>query len=377
MRIEIDKDQLMDAIGIADSIIPSRSVNAILSNCLFNVIKDEIEIISTDNEIGIKTRIDAMADGEVSFTADGKRFYGILKELPRGVVYIDVNDSFALDIRTKAETVKGHYKLIGTSADDYPDLPAFYNKEAVELKQSELKRVIKKVMYAAATDNLKPVYNGIYLVSEDKNKITMVATDSRRLSIISEEIENPVSLDEGIIIPLKTIHELFRLLTPEGMCSFSITKNQCFFKIGDTEIMSRVIDGQFPNYKQVIPQDYEIIATVQTDKFLNSLRRAMIFTREPSNRVILHFSSERLVIEAKTPDLGEAEEEISIETDSGEEISIGINAQFLLEALREMESNTVAVGITGQMSPLTISPDNNRNYVAVIMPIKIKSADEE
>ena len=375
MRIEIDKDQLMEAIGIADSIIPSRSVNAILSNCLFNVIKDEIEIISTDNEIGIKTRVEAAADGEVSFTADGKRFYGILKELPRGVVFIDVGNSSSLDITSKA--IKGHYKLIGTSADDYPDLPPFYNQEEVEIKQSELKSLVKKVMFAAAADNLKPVYNGIYVVPDSLKKITFVATDSRRLAIITKELDVPVEIEEGIIIPLKTIHELFRLLTTDGTCSFSITKNQCFFKINDTEMMSRVIDGQFPNYKQVIPKDYQIVATVQTDRFLNSLRRAMIFTREPSNRVILHFSKEKLIIEARTPDLGEAEEEILIESNSKENISVGINAQFLLEALREMDSNTVAVGITGQMSPLTITPDNNREYISVIMPIKIKASDED
>lgn len=375
MKIEIEKDQLMEAIGIADSIIPSRSVNAILSNCLFNVIKDEIEIISTDNEIGIKTKVAAAADGEASFTADGKRFYGILKELPRGVVYIDVSNSSALDITSKA--IKGHYKLIGTSADDYPDLPVFYNKEQIEIEQGEFKTLIKKIMYAAAADNLKPVYNGIYIVPESAKKITFVATDSRRLAIITKEMEVPVDIEEGVIIPLKTIHELFRLLATEGTCRFSVTKNQCFFKINDTEMMSRVIDGQFPNYKQVIPRDYQAVVTVQTDRFLNSLRRAMIFTREPTNSVVLHFSKEKLVIEAKTPDLGEAEEEILIESNSKEKISIGVNAQFLLEALREMESNTVAVGITGQMSPMTITPDNNRGYISVIMPIKIKSSEED
>ncbi len=279
MRIEIDKDKLMDSISIADAIIPSRSVNAILSNCLFNVIKDEIEIISTDNEIGIKTRVDAEADSELSFTVEGKRFFGILKELPKGVVFIDVNDSFALDIKTKSEDIKGHYKLIGTSGDDYPELPVFYNENAVEINQNELKEMIKKVMYAAATDNLKPVYNGLYLISDSPNRLTLVATDSRRLSIISRDLNIEMDIKEGVIIPLKTVHELFRLLTANGTCRLSIKTNQCFFKIKDTEIMSRVVDGQYPNYKQVIPQEYETVVTVQTEKFLDSLRRAMIFTR--------------------------------------------------------------------------------------------------
>ncbi len=377
MNIEIDKDRLMESISIADAIIPSRSVNAILSNCLFNVIKDEIEIVSTDNEIGIKTRLDAQADGEMSFSADGKRFFSILKELPKGVINIDISESNTLDIKTKDELIKGHYKLIGSSAEDYPELPAFLQKEAVEINQGDLKQILKKVMYAAATDNLKPVYNGIYLVSDSQNRITLVATDSRRLAIISRDIENTIDLGDGIIIPLKTVNELFRLLAIDNTCTFSITSNQCFFKINHTEIMSRVIDGKFPNYKQVIPKEYEMTATVQTGKFLESLRRAMIFTREPTNKVVLHFSKDSLTIEAKTPDLGEAEEEIPIESDAKEDISIGVNAQFLLESLREMESNSIAVGITGQMSPITITPDNDKDYISIIMPIKVKSSEED
>ncbi len=375
MKIEIDKDQLMESISIADSIIPSRSVNAILANCLFNVIKNEIEIISSDNEIGIKTRVDAQADSDISFTADGKRFYGILKELPEGVVYIDVNDSFSLDMKSK--DIKGHYKLIGTSGDDYPELPSFYSDDVIEIKQDELKNMIKKVMYAAASDTLKPVYNGIFLVSDSSNKVTLVATDSRRLAIISRNLDIQVDIENGVIIPLKTINELYRLLTSDGVCRFSLKTNQCFFKIKDTEIMSRVVDGQYPNYKQVIPKEYESIVNVQTEKLLKSLRRAMVFTREPSNRIILHFNKDNLKIEAITPELGETEEDIPIESNATEDISIGINAQFLLEALKEMNSYSIEIGITGQMSPLTIIPENDRDYISVIMPIKIKTLEEE
>lgn len=374
MKIKINRDRLLKSVSIVDSLIPSRSVNAVLSNCLFNVSRDEIEIISTDNEIGIRTIVEAEADSEISFTANGKRFQALLKELSGILVEIDVNDSYIIDLKTD---IKGDFKLIGSSDQDYPKVPGFYKEGAIEIKQQELKAIIKKVIYAAATDTIKPVFNGIFFVSEAPESLTVVATDSRRLSVVTKAINSTPDLKKGIIIPLKTVAELMRLLTEDKTCYFSINENQCFFKIGSTEIVSRIVDGQFPNYKQVIPKEQEFTAVVETEKLIEAIRRAMIFTREPANKTVLTFTKNILRVEVKTPELGECKEEISIEFSSSEEISIGLNALFLMDSLREMESNSITIGITGQMNPVTIKPDNDANFVSVIMPIKIKSLDNE
>lgn len=374
MIFEADKDSLYRSIAIADSIVSSRSINTMLANCLFNITKDSIEITSTDNEIAIKTRLDTVSDGEGIFTANGKRLANILKELPRGEVVISVSDSYMVDVKTKSKEIKAHYALVGTSRDEYPEISFIFNDNVIEVDQNTLREMLRKVIHAAAMDVIKPVFNGVYLLPDTNGRLTVVATDSRRLSMISRGIENIAQMEEGVIIPLKTVHELVRLLTGSGTARFSLLENQCYFKIGDTEIVSRVVDGQFPNYKQVIPKEQHIQAVVDVKKLLESLRRAMVFTREPANKVVLHFSEHSLMLEAKTPDLGEAEEEIAIDSNAKDAISIGINAQFMMDVLKEIDSVSVKLGLTGQMSPVTLSPEDDENFLSVIMPIQIKTA---
>jgi len=373
MVIHVDKASLLKSLLVADSIISSKSINTILANCLFNISKDEIVIISTDNEIAVRTKVDAVSDTEGSFTVNGKKFSSILKELPEDELTLSINNSFQIDIKTKSGKLKGHYTLIGTTAEDYPDIPQFSYDNSIEIEQSIIKDMFKKAIYAASTDTIKPVFNGVFITSETKGNMTAVATDSRRLSIITKTIDKEIVLGEGVVVPLKTVHEIFRLLESTGTCVISVSNNQFFFKLGKTEVISRIVDGQFPNYKQVIPKDYVLEVSIDPKKFLESIRRAMIFTREPANKIVLHIKNNVLKIEAKTPELGEAEEEISVSMKNNESISIGINAQFLIDCLREIDSDSITCGITGQMSPVTIIPDNDDNYISVIMPIQIKS----
>jgi DNA polymerase-3 subunit beta len=374
MIINIDKELLLKSINIVDSVISSKNINTILSNCLFNVVKDSIEIVSTDNEIAIRTKVNCCADSIISFAANGKKFSSILKELPHDEVVLNINESFLIDITSKSKTVKGHYTLFGLGVNEFPEIPRFIDDNSIELDQNILKEMMRKVMYAASSDTIKPVFNGIYFVSDGKGNISMVATDSRRLSLITRPVHQDADVKDGIIIPLKTIHELYRLLETTGTCRFTFSNNQCFIKIANTEIISRIVDGQFPNYRQVVPKEYLFELEVETKKFLESTRRAMIFTREPANKVILNIQGDKIIIRANTPDLGEAEEEIEVKASKDEKISIGVNAQFLIDALKEMDSNYIKCGITGPMSPLTVSPSDDTNYFSIIMPIQIKSS---
>ncbi len=377
MIIRIDKESLLKTINIADSIISSKNINTILSNCLFNVSKDAIEIISTDNEIAIRTIINAKADSKITFAANGKKFSGILKELPNDELVININESHLIDITSESKSVKGHYTLFGLATNDYPEIPSFVDENSIEIEQGVLKEMIRKVMYAASGDTIKPLFNGIYIVSDLKGSISSVGTDSRRLSLITRTINQNADFGEGIIIPLKTIHEIYRLLESTGKCKFSYKNNQCFFKIGNTEIVSRIVDGQYPNYRQVVPKEYLLELEVETKRFLDSVRRAMIFTREPANKIVLNIQEGKVIIQANTPDLGEAEEEITVKSNKDEKITIGINAQFLIDSLKEMDSEYVRCGITGQMSPFTISPKDDNNYLSIIMPIQIKSSQND
>lgn len=375
MKFEAEKEQLLKSITIADSIITSKNVNTVLSNCLFNVEPDSIEIVSTDNEIGIKTRLNAKSDGKFSFTVNGKRFASILKEIPKGDVSITVENNYSVNIKNKS--LKGNFSLVGMPKGEFPDLPGFEEKNSIVVEQFTLKDIIRKVAYAAATDSIKPSFCGVYFISEEKGSLTSVATDSKRLSMLHTKINNDVKIDEGVIIPLKTIHEVSRLLSTQGKCSFSIGKNQCYFRIGDTEIVSRLIDGQFPNFKQVIPKEYKMRVSVEKIKLLETLKRVMIFTREPAYKVIINIHKDKMRIEAKTQELGEAEEEISVVSSSDDKITIGISAQYLMEAIREIDTDDIELSIMSNISPLMISPKDNRKDISVIMPIQMKSEHDD
>ncbi len=374
MLITVNKEMLLKAIGIADSVISSKNINTILSNCLFNITKNSIKITATDNEIAIKTIIDAQSDHELSFTTYGKKFINILRELPDEEISINIDESMVINLKSK--NIKGNYTLFGTDSKDYPELPEIKMDNIVEIEQAVLKEMIKKVIYAAATDSIKPVFNSLYIVSEKPGTITAIATDSRRLSMITRSIDNEAFIGEGIIIPLKTIHELNRLLSNSGTCKISFDSNQCYFKIDNTEIITRIVDGQYPNYKQIIPREYSLKSVIQTAVIHDSVKRAMIFTREPANKIIMSFNKDNLKIQANTPELGHAEEEIDIESDSSDKYIIGINAQFLLDTLKHIDSYSFICGITGQMSPLTIIPEDDKNFISVIMPIQIKTSEE-
>ena len=374
MKVNVDKESLLKSITIADSIVSSKNINAVLSNCLFNVMENQIEIISTDNEMIVKTKMEAVSEGSVSFTANGKKFSGILKELPNDEVVIDINDMMLLSIKTASKDIRGNYSLVGTTTENYPEIPAFEDKEMIEIDQNVLREIIKKVMYAASHDTLKTIFNGI-LISIENGTITSVASDSKRLSLVTKKLDAENDIAGSFIMPLKTANELLRLLGSAGRCRFSFNDRQCFFKIDNTEIMSRVIDGVFPDYKNVIPSDYSMNVVIETRKFINSVRRVMIFTKEPTNKVICKFNANLLFIEASTPDLGEAEEEIDIDNSSSDSMTIGINSQFLLDSLKEIDSFSIKCGLSGQMSPVTLFPDDDDSYISVIMPIQIKSGN--
>lgn len=374
MKIETSKDALLKSVMIADSIVSTKAVNAILMNCLFRVFSDEIEIMATDNEIGIRTKVPASADVEGAFCVSGKRFASIVRELPDGVIELTVNDRHVIDIRSQSGKVSGRYSVIGTSGETYPDVPTFGDEDCIEIDQAVFKRMLRRVMYAASTDTVKAVFNGVYMVSEQTGSIATVASDSRRLAMTSAKIGGSSAVAEGIILPLKAAREVYALLGNEGSCRAFIGKNQCFFRVGNTEVVSRVIGGQFPNYQQVIPREHLLRVTIKRDFFLESLRRAINFTVDPVNKVVLFFDAGRMRIEAKSPDFGESEEELAITSNGGEAIEIGVNAHFLIDALKEIETDVVRIGITGQKSPMTLAPDSDETYVSVIMPLTVKSA---
>ena len=371
MFFEVDKETLLKSVLISDSAVSSKNANTILGNCHFAITDNTLTVTGTDNEIAVRNKVDIVSSSAFTFTANGKKITQILKELPKGDLKIDVDESYSISIKSKE--VKGLYKLLGSSEDEYPAINIIPNESSVEFDQGTMKEMIRNVIYAAATDLVKPSFNGVFFIS-DKKSITTVASDSRRLSLCTRDLESEINLKDGIIVPLKTIQEVYKLLST-GKAVFSVSGTQCYFQVGRTEIISRLVDGQFPNFKQVIPKDYTLKAIVQNKKLAEVLRRVMVFTKDPSYKTILTFKKNSLTIEAKTPELGEANEQIDVESSSDEEITLGINAQYLMDSIKDLNSISIEVCVTGNMNPVTIIPEDDSRSLAVIMPIQLKNTD--
>ena len=370
--MKVNKDDLLKNVKIADSIVNNKNTGTILSNCLFSVENNVLKICSTNNEISIKTQIDCISDVNESFLIDGKKLSGIISAMPKGEIEL-FSDKKNI-IRIKHENVKGKYKLVSIEPDEFPVIQDFNNENSIEIEKSVLKNMIRKIQHAAALDVIKPVFNGIYF-TQNADVITAVATDSRRLSIIKEKIDSETKIENGFIVPLKTINEMLKVLDSDGLCNISIVGNQFFFKSDNIEIVSRIVDGQYPNYKSIIPKEYTNKVIIEKEKLLNSIKRAMAITREPSFKIILHFEKNNLKINVATPEIGESEEYIEIQSESDSNITIGLNGQFLVGSIKDIESKFLKIGITGEMTPLCIMEKDNNNYMSIIMPIQIKQRD--
>jgi DNA polymerase III subunit beta len=376
MNFIVDKEQLLKSVIIADSVVSSKNVNTLLNHCLFTVSKNSLQLSGTDNEIAIKNNIDVISNDSFSFTLNGKKIIQILKEFPKGEIIVDCDDSFSVTIKSKSSDLKGIYKIIGTGKEDYPEIPSISEKDAFICDQQEVKEMIRKVSYAAALDSIKPVFFGIYFISEGNGVFSMVASDSRRLSISSRKNMGNIEIKEGIIIPLKTIHELSKVLSV-GTMNFQIKGAQCFFRVGNTEIITRLVDGQFPNFRQVIPKDQSVQIYVKKSKLIETIRRVMVFSKEPSYKIIITCLKDRLTLEAKVPEIGEALETLDVESNGNEKIVIGINSQYMIDSLKEIDSENIIMGVNGSMNPVTIRPENDEMSIAVIMPIQIKAGDSD
>lgn len=371
MKFEVDRDLLLKALTTADSIITSKSANYILSLCLMYVSKGKLEIITTDKDIMLKTSIDVKSSKDFSFLINGKKFVNIIKEFPKGDVIVSVDENFSVCINSKS--LKGNYTLVGMPKGEFPEFKKIDEVIAFEIEQIELKEMIRKVVYSVANDNIKPSFCGIFFTTDENAKLTAVATDAKRLSLFSLPIDSSLKLKEGIIVPKKAIGELYRILCEEGKCVFSIGLNMCSLKIENTEIVSRLIDGQFPNYKQVIPREFSETIIIQREKFIDTIRRMMVFTKEPFYKVSFKLNNEVLIVSSESHEYGKADEELSVTTTNNSTVEFILSANYLYESLREMDEDEIEIKILTATSPIVIKPKNKKNELSVIMPIQLKN----
>ncbi len=364
MEIKISKSAFVKSLNMVGGVASARaSALPILGNILIeSKLKGEIQLVGTDLEVGISTILPADVKTEGSITIPSKKLYDIIRELPEDEIEITVAKNNAVNIRSG----KAFFKIMGLGKEDYPKFPEFDEKEAIEINQAVMKEGLALTSFAISNDETRYVLNGI-LVSIKGKQIHFVATDGRRLAFVNKELEKNQKPYE-MIIPNKAVQELQKILTWDGVVKVIPANNQVVFHFGDTLLISRMIEGKFPNYEQVIPKDEKTLSLTNREELLSAVRRASLLTSNDSPAVKLDFIKGKMLISSRAPNLGESKEELPAET-NGKELTIGFNPNYLADALKHLDIETVSLSLTDSDKPGLLK--GKEGYLYVIMPMQL------
>lgn len=362
MKIKISKENLLQGIQTVQNIVSSKATLPILSNMLLETRKDYIKLNTTDLDIGISCELPVETIEEGAITIPAKRFSDIVKELPAGDISITVKKNNQVDIEGK----KCRFKLIGLPKEEFPKFPEFKNKDAVQIDQKEFRDMVRMTQFAVSHEEARYVLNGILIEVEEKI-IRMVATDGKRLAKIEKPLISSVKTEMAVIIPIKAIQEIYRNLKDEGKVSIIKGMNQVLFDIEGVLVASRIIEGEFPNYNQVVPQPAAQKIKVNTQDLLAAIRRANLLATPDFQAIKFEVFLDKLVVSKSTPNVGESREEVAIEYNGKEQV-VGFNPQYLIDVLKNIEDEKVCLELLGPDKAGVIRMDD---YLYLALPMRI------
>ena len=368
MNLTISKEQLISGLQAVQNVVSSRTTLPILSNVLLRAQGNLLELTATDLDVTVVCGVEANIKTEGATTIPVKKLFGIVRELNNPEIEIEVDEKHMTSLRSGAS----FYKINGLSAEEFPALPKFKEDKRVTLPQEKVRGMMKKTAFAISTDESRYVLNGIFL-SLKEHKLTMVATDGRRLALVDEEVDVTEGSQGEFIVPAKAVSELNRLLQDKGEVEIRYSENQAAFNLKDekgasTLIISKLIEGNYPNYRQVIPAEPKERVGLPREEFLHALRRAEIMTSEKSNSVKLSFSKNNLAITANSPEVGEARESLAINY-KGKDMAIAFNPKYVIDPLNALTNDEVFLELIDELSPGVLKI--NGPFLYVVMPMRL------
>jgi DNA polymerase III subunit beta len=320
----------------------------------------EIRLTTTDLDVGIRGRVDAQVERTGATTLPARRLLSIVRELPSSEIYFDVDAKNLASIRSGSS----YFKILGLPEEAFPSLARLEEAKIFTIVQKDLKDGLKKTSYAISVDETRYVLNGILFSFKD-NKLTLVATDGRRLALVELEVEFPSSQETEIIVSTKAVTEIQRLLREEGEVKLSIGENQIAFELNRTLLVSKLIEGNYPNYRQVIPAEAKARIRLERETFLTAVRRVSLLAGEKSVKLI--FTKSNIDIVANTPEVGEAKESLAVMY-QGREYSIAFNPEFLMAPLRNLSEEEIYLDLIDELSPGVIKIAGP--FLCVLMPMR-------
>ncbi|MFA5144857.1 MAG: DNA polymerase III subunit beta [Candidatus Omnitrophota bacterium] len=362
MKLKVEKDVLLNSIQTVQNVITSKAALPILSNILLETQQAGLRLTATDLDIGISCVIPVDTQEQGAITIPAKRFSDIIKELPAGSVSITTKKNNLIII----ETQFCQFKIMGLAREEFPKLPEFKDREAIKLEQLGLKQILGLTSFAVSFDETRYILNGI-LFKIHKNNLTLVATDGKRLAIIEKKLNQEIDKDVSIIVPIKTIHELNRNLKDSGELSLILGNTQVLFDLGSVVIISRLIEGEFPDYRQVVPPVSDNKMKVDRAQFLLAIKRAALLSTPDYQAIKLEVFKNKLVVSKSTPDVGESREEAPV-VYQGKEMAIGFNPNYLIDVLKNLAEDTIELELTDSEKPGVIRING---YTYIVLPMRL------
>lgn len=363
MKFSVSKEKFLAGLQAVQNVVSTRTTLPILSNVLLQARDGQVRLTTSDLDVGITGTIDAQIEQEGSTTLPARRLATIVRELPANDILIEVDEKNIASIRCG----QSFFKILGLPEEEFPPLAQFEGAKVFKLQQKDLREALKKTSYAISTDETRYVLNGILFSFRD-GKLTMVATDGRRLALVDLDVDFPQGQEIDVIVPTKCVTELGRMTSDVGELTMSVAENQLAFQVGTTLLVSKLVEGNYPNYRQVIPGEAKERVALEREQFLNAVHRVSLLSSEKSNSVKLVFSKNNIEIVANTPDIGEARESLPI-TYKGRDLAIAFNPEFLMAPLRNLSTEEVFLDLIDEMSPGVIKIQTP--FLYVLMPMRI------
>ena len=368
MEVKINREKLLEGVQKVQGIVEVKGALPILSYLLITTDNQGIHIQATDLEIGTKGFYEANIISEGHVALNARKLHDILRELPNEEVHFCKEENHWVTIKCG----KSVFRLPGMPAEDFPPFPEFSKEPLIQFKGSELKEMIRKTVFAVSPDETRKGISGL-LLEKDNNRITLVGTDGHRLACINRTSSSNSSKGTKIefLLPKKALSELLKFIEKEESdYIFSAKDNHLAFIHNQQILVSRAIDGKFPDYQQVIPKDNKILVTINKENLLHALKRVALLADEQSKMVRFEIQKGHLTLVSDNTELGTAKEELVLEYD-GDDVQIGLNARYVIEILSVIDEDEVVLNLKDKDNSCLITIKDNKDYLSLVMPMRL------
>jgi DNA polymerase-3 subunit beta len=368
MRFTISREKLQEALAAVAPSVPGKTTLPVLANILIETSERGIRVSGTDLDIAVTTEVAADVESGGAITLPAKKLAEIARELPPAPVkFAAVGEQ-----RGTLECGRSRFKLLGLSKDEFPAFPGVKFQDGWKVRSSDLQKLISHTAFAVSTEESRPILNGV-LWELRADRMRMVATNGHRLAKIELGLKDAGGPSADMIVPPKALEQVRRLFPPDEELEIARGENHLGFRSPFTSVFTRVIEGPYPNYDQVIPRDNDRVATADKASLISALKRMSVVASDQTHRIRLSFNAGMLKFSVQTPDLGEAQDELPVRYD-GDPLDIGFNASYLLEILRYMPTEEIRLTFKAPERAATVEPEgwnDPATFLCLIMPLRL------